>query len=146
MNDFLIYSNFGNNHKNKVLAYSALSERLQLRGVFLETLVFESFDELESLETSWNQLLSKSPDKNPFLTYEWLSTWWKHFGKGKKLEIFIARENGEIILIAPTMYTRCRAFGARLRKLELVATPRFYRSSIPFPPLGLCPLSLPIFL
>lgn len=91
----------------------------------MDILEYESFDELEDREIRWNQLLSKSLDNNPFLTYEWLTAWWRHYGKGRTIKIFIAktRKKGKVTLIAPTMYSTYNILGVKLRKLEFIATP-----------------------
>jgi CelD/BcsL family acetyltransferase involved in cellulose biosynthesis len=72
----------------------------------------------------WNQLLSHSLDNNPFLTYEWLTSWWKQFGKGRTLKLFTA-ENGNRApsLIVPIMYSPCKRFGMKLKKAEFASTP-----------------------
>ncbi len=59
-----------------------------------------------SLREPWNALLQKSHDKNVFLTWEWLFTWWQHYGNGKELRIFVIREADRIIGIAPLMQTK----------------------------------------
>lgn len=87
-------------------------------------LELQRIDELDDFETEWNQLLSHSLDNNPFLTYEWLTSWWKQYGKGKTLRLFTANNNeGTTSLIAPIMYSSYRRFGLKLRKAEFVATP-----------------------
>jgi CelD/BcsL family acetyltransferase involved in cellulose biosynthesis len=81
-------------------------------------------DNFESLKADWNKLLSKSLDNNPFLTYEWLTTWWKFFGQEKKLKIFVAKNQGQIVLIAPQMRTDYDRLGVNiLKKSEFVASP-----------------------
>jgi CelD/BcsL family acetyltransferase involved in cellulose biosynthesis len=58
----------------------------------------------ESLSATWNSLLSKCQDDNSiFLTYEWLWTWWKHFGEGKKLNILLIEKEDQVIGIMPLM-------------------------------------------
>jgi CelD/BcsL family acetyltransferase involved in cellulose biosynthesis len=59
-----------------------------------------------------------------FSTWEWLTTWWKHFGSNKKLLILLAEENGIPIGIAPLMYSNLRVYGFRIRKIEFIGTPK----------------------
>lgn len=62
--------------------------------------------EFESLSEVWDSLLQKSNDDNAiYLTYEWVSTWWKHFGEGKKLNILLIENQGQVIGIVPLMKT-----------------------------------------
>lgn len=86
-------------------------------------LELQRIDELNDFETGWNQLLSRSLDNHPFLTYEWLTTWWKHFGKGRELKLFTAESEGTISLAIPVMYSTRKVFGSKRCKIEFVATP-----------------------
>jgi len=59
------------------------------------------FNELYELKHIWNDLLAKCKDKHIFLTWEYISTYWKHFGKERKLRLLCAMEKDKIIGIAP---------------------------------------------
>lgn len=58
------------------------------------------------LKDQWNKVLEKSNNNNVFLTWEFLSTYWLHFGKGKKLRILVIEDKNEIIAIAPLRQSR----------------------------------------
>ena len=73
-----------------------------------------------ALEPIWDKLLSKSDSDNLFLSFDWLSTWWKHFGKGKSLYILLASIDGQPVAIAPLMKTREAIF----RTLQFIGTGR----------------------
>jgi CelD/BcsL family acetyltransferase involved in cellulose biosynthesis len=76
-----------------------------------------------ALEEKWNDVLSRC-DHNVFSTWEWLTCWWKHFGKGKRLVLLLAEEDdGKIIGIAPLMYSVHKMFGLRRGKIEFIGTP-----------------------
>lgn len=68
------------------------------------------FKEFISLKNTWDSLLEHC-DNDVFSTWEWLSTWWKYFGRKKKLLILLAQENNKILGIAPLMYSNKRFFG-----------------------------------
>ena len=57
--------------------------------------------EFFKLKKNWNILLEKSENKNIFLTWEWLYTWWKTFKTKKKLNILLAYEETDLVGIAP---------------------------------------------
>jgi CelD/BcsL family acetyltransferase involved in cellulose biosynthesis len=61
-----------------------------------------------SLRETWNNLLRESGDNNIFLTWEWLFTWWQHYGRDKKLRILLIKESDRIIAIAPFMQWKYR--------------------------------------
>ena len=81
----------------------------------------QRIDELNEFEAGWNQLLSRSLDNQPFLTYEWLTSWWKHFGKGKERKLFTAESQGAVSLVVPIMYSSYRVFGSKRCRAEFVA-------------------------
>lgn len=72
--------------------------------------------ELRDFESKWNFLLSRSLDNNPFQTYEWITTCWKHFGKGQELKLFTSENNGEVSIIIPIMYSSYKVLGSTRRK------------------------------
>lgn len=80
------------------------------------------YDDFLALEDSWNNVLKKS-NHSFFSTWEWLSTWWKHYGDDKRLIILLAHENDEIVGIAPLMCSNHQMFGARMKKIEFIGTP-----------------------
>lgn len=89
----------------------------------MEMREFGSFNDLEAAGIDWNNVLSHSLDDNPFLTYEWLSEWWRSFGKGRKLQLLAVKEEDRVLLMIPLMISTYKAFGVKFRKLEFVATP-----------------------
>ena len=61
----------------------------------------ESITEFEKLRTEWNQVLGASRSNCFFLTWEWLYTWWKHLSENKRLFLVTARDEEELVAIAP---------------------------------------------
>jgi len=75
------------------------------------------------LESVWNPLLEKSGSNNVFSTFEWLSTWWEHFGQDKKLFILLALDGEEVIGIAPLIIEKKRILRyAPLRVVSFIGT------------------------
>src|SRR5688572_2078239 len=66
---------------------------------------------LEALKPLWDGLLAVCPHRTPFLTHEWTTNWWKHFGKGKGLSVLVVHEDGRPVLIAPLMKYAGRVHG-----------------------------------
>jgi CelD/BcsL family acetyltransferase involved in cellulose biosynthesis len=72
-------------------------------------------DDFQSLKENWNCLLKRNLlGNNVFLTWEWLSTWWKHFGEGRKPLILLVEDGDEPLAAAPLMLSRYKlpGFGA----------------------------------
>ena len=84
---------------------------------------FEVSDDadLESLRDDWNALLKKVPDENPFLSFEWVSSYRKHLGKGK-LFVLVAKKNKKVCCIAPLRITQRYYFGMRIRIVSFITT------------------------
>jgi CelD/BcsL family acetyltransferase involved in cellulose biosynthesis len=56
---------------------------------------------LEALRDEWNELLEASDADCLFLTWEWLSAWWKHLAGDRRLAIFALRHGGRLVALAP---------------------------------------------
>jgi CelD/BcsL family acetyltransferase involved in cellulose biosynthesis len=85
------------------------------------------YDDFLALEPAWNMLVQRAGIDHPFLTHEWVRTWWDAFGAGKRLHIVLVKAREELVAIAPLMLTEGRQYGMRLRQLEFifnVHTPR----------------------
>jgi CelD/BcsL family acetyltransferase involved in cellulose biosynthesis len=53
------------------------------------------------LRPEWNDLLAKSAANRPFLTWEWLHTWWAYLRGSRSLRILTVRDGRDLIAIAP---------------------------------------------
>jgi len=53
------------------------------------------------LKPEWSNLLESSTSECLFLTWEWLYTWWKHLGKGRRASILVVRCGGTLAALAP---------------------------------------------
>ncbi|MEX2395610.1 MAG: GNAT family N-acetyltransferase, partial [Balneolales bacterium] len=64
--------------------------------------VVDNENSLSSLAESWKKLSEEAKSKI-FEKYEWLSSWWKHFGRHPKRQLFIITVylNNELIGLAP---------------------------------------------
>lgn len=82
----------------------------------------DNFSDFLNLEKEWNTLLEKC-EHSIFSTWEWHSTWWKHFGSDKRLILLLATDNDKIIGIAPLMYYTRKIFGLRRGKIAFIGTP-----------------------
>jgi CelD/BcsL family acetyltransferase involved in cellulose biosynthesis len=80
-----------------------------------------NLNDFASLKDTWNDLLQRS-NHTVFSTWEWLFTWWRHFGNNRRLIILLAEEDNKLIGIAPLMYSVHSMFGLRQGKIEFVGT------------------------
>jgi CelD/BcsL family acetyltransferase involved in cellulose biosynthesis len=79
----------------------------------MELNLHTTFDTLEPLATSWNELVKVGVTDVPFLRYEYLRTWWNTLGGGEwqqdaLLAVITAFEDGQLIGIAPLFFSTNR--------------------------------------
>jgi len=71
----------------------------------------------------WDSLMQNSSDNSTiYLTHEWLWTWWKHFGEGKKLNVLLIEKEDQLIGIVPLMRTEYRIGLLRISALETIGS------------------------
>jgi len=62
----------------------------------------EELKDFDDLLQEWDDLVSSCASPTPFLTWQWLSTWWKHFGNGRELLLWTVKDRkNKLIGIAP---------------------------------------------
>jgi CelD/BcsL family acetyltransferase involved in cellulose biosynthesis len=77
--------------------------------------------ELERLAKVWDDLREKSGDESSmYLTHEWLSTRWKYFGEGKKLNILLIERDRQVIGIIPLIRNEYRVGPLKIEALESI--------------------------
>jgi CelD/BcsL family acetyltransferase involved in cellulose biosynthesis len=69
-------------------------------------LKLETVSAMEPLREEWTELAARN--RSVFKTWEWLSTWWDHFGLGRQLLVTAVRSDGRLIGILPMYWWRTR--------------------------------------
>ena len=72
-----------------------------------------------SLKPEWDALHVETGSKNPFTTFGWCATWWKHFRDGRELRIFVLLDGGKMRGILPFILTPLLPGKLPPRRLEL---------------------------
>ncbi|MBI3128609.1 MAG: GNAT family N-acetyltransferase [Candidatus Tectomicrobia bacterium] len=75
------------------------------------------YDELVRLGPWWDRMVEEAGIDHPFLSHDWICTWWECFGEGKEIHILLVKEGGELKGIAPMMLSRERMYGLPVRRL-----------------------------
>ena len=65
----------------------------------------EEIEELRPYRSAWRTLLVATPQATFFQSLEWLEVYWKHFGKDKRLRVFLVYDGDELAGIVPLMVT-----------------------------------------
>lgn len=90
--------------------------------------VISDFDGLVAARSVWDRLVDQAAIDHPFLSHDWVLSWWESFGEGRKLNILLVSDGEELIGIAPLMISRGRMYGVPVRELGFLYndhTPRF---------------------
>jgi CelD/BcsL family acetyltransferase involved in cellulose biosynthesis len=85
------------------------TEAIQLPHPIAPSITVERVDDVwgfTALRPQWNTLLRSSAADSPFLTWEWMHTWWKHLGAGADLRLIVVRADQEPIAVAPLRIAR----------------------------------------
>lgn len=62
--------------------------------------------ELASLRDEWDAAAAADPTPNVYLTWEWVGTWWDHFGADNELHVLVIRDATGVVAIAPLQRAR----------------------------------------
>lgn len=104
-----------------------MSHVMNRNGLALK--VLQTPAELPSLQDPWNQLVERSLENIPFLTYDWLSAWWRAFAGDRQMHLVTAWRNGGLCGLAPLVYTTKKRFGRRRQILSLWANEHTNRTN-----------------
>jgi hypothetical protein len=66
--------------------------------------VVEDDEGFDALREPWQRLERDDPDVNVFLSWPWVSTWWRHFGSGRDdrwLHVVVVRDDDDVVALAP---------------------------------------------
>ena len=66
----------------------------------------ETVADLEPFRQEWTELATRS--RSVFKTWEWLSTWWDHFGQDRHLMVVAVRSQDRLVGILPLYRWRSR--------------------------------------
>ena len=78
-------------------------------------------NELTALQASWNVLTEGLLDCSYFLSWEWISTWWRFMHDDHDLWLLTARSReGRLVGIAPLMCSRHKIGPLAFRRLSFI--------------------------
>src|SRR5687768_8587819 len=75
-----------------------------------------------AMREEWTELLRSSSSDCIFLTWEWLHTWWKHFGRHRRLFLVAVRSGSQLVAIAPLTSRRTWVGPLTVPVLEFAGT------------------------
>jgi len=83
--------------------------------------VYDSFGPLESLQSEWDEFM-ESLDCEIFLTYDWCRIWWKYYGTGQELRVFIFKHQDKIVALIPMFSEKIRLGPVFIRAVKIMGT------------------------
>ena len=93
--------------------------------------IVDTGEGMQGLLADWNRVLADSGTDHVYLTHEWLSTWWRHFGHQRELFVVVVRDADGLVAIAPLMIARRRRWhGLTGRHLQFIGYPQADRMDI----------------
>src|SRR2546427_11808932 len=78
---------------------ASLASETTRTGVSVE--MVHGTEDLMGMREEWSDLLTESATDCVFLTWEWLTTWWRHLAGERKLFVLAVRQRGLLLAIAP---------------------------------------------
>jgi len=82
----------------------------------------QSIDAFSALEREWNALLNLSEESTFFLKWDWMFTWWEHFGSQEGLFILLIKKpSGELLGVAP-FYINTKWQGLPIKALSYIGS------------------------
>src|SRR5215472_1734478 len=80
-------------------------------------------DGLWDLGREWEELWHRSLTASFFLSFNWICCCWKELQANNELRVFVGRDGGKVVLVAPLMKSRRAQKGLPLHCLTLIEHP-----------------------
>lgn len=87
----------------------------------LELRVITDLGEFAELRDRWDAAIQRSCDPSVFLTWEWLTSWWRHFGGAAAPHVVVVTNGDDIVLGSPMMRSRVGFGPVRTELLRTMA-------------------------
>lgn len=81
-----------------------------------------SLEDLRALQPAWDEVLAGAETATPFLSHEWVVSWWESFGESQELDVLVVEDDLGPAAIAPFARVQHAAGPLRYRALQIVGT------------------------
>ncbi|MFD4492201.1 GNAT family N-acetyltransferase [Lysinibacillus fusiformis] len=71
----------------------------------LDYKIITSMETLEPYRRTWSGILEREKNNNPFIEYEWVTTWWATLGIHHNVEIVIVEHQGKAVAFFPLVHS-----------------------------------------
>jgi hypothetical protein len=83
--------------------------------------IYDNFEAIAEWQKDWDSFMEEM-NAEIFLTYDWCKIWWKYYGKGRELKIFVFRKNDQIMGILPLFHEVIGLWPVNLSVIKIVGT------------------------
>jgi CelD/BcsL family acetyltransferase involved in cellulose biosynthesis len=84
--------------------------------------VIESDDDFASLKGDWERLHAEAQPTSIFAGWDWMHLFWKTYGRGKTLRLFVASADGKVVGLLPLCIDTQPMLKFPVRLLRLIGT------------------------
>ena len=81
--------------------------------------MFTSFEEVEPIAQEWDSLI-KDLNGSLYMTFDWGRVWWRHYGSGRDLRLFVIRQGEALAGVLPIFIDRIGVVPLRARVARMV--------------------------
>jgi len=60
-----------------------------------------TLENLERYKNTWNSILEKNKNNNPFIEFLWVEKWWRYLGENHGIEIIVVEDSDKVIAFFP---------------------------------------------
>lgn len=92
---------------------------IEKAGVTTRVDVITDSSALVRLRGEWTELLASSAADSPFLSWDWLTAWWRHLGGNRTLQVLTVRSADRLLGLVP-LYRASSGIG--MTRLEFLGT------------------------
>ena len=92
-----------------------------LRPAELQCRVFDSFEDAAPLREQWDALV-QSCEGELYLSFDWCRIWWRHYGRRRKLRLFVFTEGERLVGLVPMFVERAWIGPIPLRIAKMVGS------------------------
>ena len=101
---------------------SQVSSAIPATADAIHTELFTSFDNISITHSEWDEFI-ESVGGEIFVTYDWCRTWWKYYGAGRQLMIYIFRDSQNSLCGVMPVFSETFGFGpASVRVVKMVGS------------------------
>ena len=85
----------------------------------------DRLSDLEPYRAAWNDLVSGAETRTVYQSFEWITSWWRCFGRRRRLAVLLLFERGALTGVAPLQIARKRINGWPERVLSFIGADNF---------------------